>query len=422
MTGFRITLINAGWLVSDRIVKLALNLFVGVLIARHLGPANFGLLSYGQVLMTLLLPVATFGMPEILVRELSRSKRDPDRIIATALVLRLAFAVVALACIIGLAFILRHDNKLAILVIASYGLSFIPQSFDVIESRFQSLNRVKVISSIRMVNTVVFSAVRLGALLMDMSVVWFALLYSVEILVFSIVSVIVSRRQGLRVRATLWDTAEARSLVKDSLPLMIRLVAIGVYMRIDQVMIQHILGARDLGIYSAATRISEIWYFVPVAIVAAAAPNLTRRYEESVVGYTGELQRLLRIMVAMSVVVAVLMTAFSSLVVPLLFGHAYAEAAPVLAIQAWAGVFVAVGVATSPWFVNTGLMRYGVYQAVAGMITSICANFILLPIYGLIGSAISLVISYAVSAVFINACFPQTRSLFAMQIKAFLFR
>lgn len=422
MTSFRITLINAGWLVSDRIVRLVLNVAVGVLIARHLGPASFGLLSYGQVLMTLLLPIATLGMPEILVRELSKSKRDPDRIIATALVLRLGLSLAALACIIGLAFLLRNGNTLAILVIASYGLSFIPQSFDVIESRFQSLNRVGVISSIRMVNTVVFSAVRVGALLMDMSVVWFAFLYSIEILIFSIVSILASRRQGLLVRPNLWDSAEARSLVTDSLPLMVRLIAIGIYMRIDQVMIQHILGSRDLGIYSAATRISEIWYFVPVAIVAAAAPNLTRSYESSVIAYTHEMRRLLRVMVVMSLVAAALLTAFSSLIVPILFGQAYAAAAPVLAIQAWAGVFVAVGVATSPWFVNTGLMRYGVYQAVAGMITSICSNILLIPIYGLIGSAVSLVISYAVSAVFINACFPQTRSLFAMQMKAFLLR
>ena len=422
MSSFRTILVNAGWLVSDRLVRLILNFVVGILIARHLGPEGFGLLSYGQVLMTLLLPFATFGMPDILVREFSKSKRDPETILATALALRLGFACLAFLLISGIALASRAGDSVAMLVILAYGLSFFPQTLDVVESRFQSLNRVGAISTIRMVNTLLFSLVRLGALILDVSVQWFALLYSVEILIFALLSLWVAHRREIRLRPTLVDRAEARALVTDSWPLMLRLLTISIYMRIDQLMIQRLMGDAELGVYSAAIRISELWYFIPTAIMAAAAPDLTRRYEASVDDYHADLTRFMRIMVGMSVAAALVLTFFSGFIVQLLFGAAYAAAAPVLAIQTWAGVFVAIGVASSPWFINTGLMRYGLYQALAGAIASICLNYILIPAYGLTGAAVSLVISYAISAVLLNACFHNTRVLFLMQMRAFVLR
>lgn len=422
MTGFRTTLMNAGWLVSDRIVRLVLNVFVGILIARQLGPTGFGLLSYGQVLMTLLLPIATFGMPDILVREFSKSKRDPDALIATALVLRLAFAVIALVVIVGLAIVLRRDNAVAMLVIASYGLSFIPQAFDVIESRFQSLNRVAAVSTLRIINTIVFSAVRLGALVLDVSVVWFALLYSIEILTFAVMSILVAQRKSIRLVPALSNKTEATSLISDSWPMMLRLFAISVYIRIDQLSVGYFLGDSALGIYSAATRLSELWYFAPMAMVAAATPTLTRLYESDPTLYESHLRQLMRSLVLLAVPTAAALSLLSPYVVSIMFGPSYAAAASILAVQAWAGVFVALGVAASPALLITGKIKYGVYQAVCGAATSVCLSIVLIPRYGLMGGAISVLISNLVSALLFNALFPATRKIFWMQINALVLR
>ncbi|MFV3464644.1 polysaccharide biosynthesis C-terminal domain-containing protein, partial [Mycobacterium tuberculosis] len=93
-----------------------------------------------------------------------------------------------------------------------------------------------------------------------------------------------------------------------------------------------------------------------------------------------------------------------------------------LSIQVWAGVFVAMGVGANPWFINTGHIRYGLYQAVAGAIVGIVFNLLLIPRYGLVGASMSLVASQAVSAVLLNAVFGRTRSLFLLQAKAFILR
>ena len=53
-------------------------------------------------------------------------------------------------------------------------------------------------------------------------------------------------------------------LLVESWPLLLSGISIMVYMKIDQIMLGQILGDESVGIYSAALRISEIWYFIPM--------------------------------------------------------------------------------------------------------------------------------------------------------------
>jgi PST family polysaccharide transporter len=418
----RIVAINAGWLVSDRVFRLSINFGVGILIARHLGPDQFGVLSLGQMLVTLLLPLATFGLPEILVREFSKAERSPAVVLTTALRLRFALAFVSLGVMMAVAFALRGKDATTLLVVLAYGLSFIPQALDAIESRFQSLNRVGVISTIRIVVTIVFGAIKVIALISRMRAEVFALLYTLEIATVSILSFIQCKRYDVEVEWSAWDRSEAKFLIHASFPLMLRLVTISIYMRVDQFVIASMLGDKSLGIYSVATRIAELWYFIPTSIILAAMPSLTRQHQASEQDYERSISKILRLMILLSVPAAVFISATSGFIVHLLFGHAYAAAAPALAIQAWAGVFVAIGVGANPWFINTGHIRYGLYQAVAGAVVGTGLNLLLVPRFGLIGASISMVASYAVSAILLNAAFARTRPLFWMQLRALILR
>ncbi|MDG5973016.1 MULTISPECIES: flippase [Sphingomonas] len=422
MSRRRIVAVNAGWLVSDRVFRLGISFVVGILIARHLGPDRFGLLSLGQMLLTMVMPLATFGLPDILVREFAKAERSPAVVLATALRLRMLLAIVSLVVMTLLAFILRGSDSTTLLVVIAYGLSFIPQAFDTVESRFQSLNRVGAISTMRMISTGVFGLIRVAAVMLDFDVITFAALFSLEIAFVYTLAWFQGRRYDLELDLGAWDRDESRFLLRESFPLALRLLTIGIYMRVDQFAIASLLGDRDLGVYSVATRISELWYFVPVSIIAAAMPSLTQQYQVSLEQYERSLGRLLRLLILMSVPAALFISLFSGFILNILFGPAYAAAALPLSIQVWAGVFVAMGVGANPWFINTGHIRYGLYQAVAGAIVGIVFNLLLIPRYGLVGASMSLVASQAVSAVLLNAVFGRTRSLFLLQAKAFILR
>jgi PST family polysaccharide transporter len=194
------------------------------------------------------------------------------------------------------------------------------------------------------------------------------------------------------------------------------------YMRIDQVMLGQMLGDHAVGIFSAAVRVSELWYFVPMAMLSAVTPALTAAHHAEEQDYRRKLMRFIGLMFWMGVAVAVVLMLASGPLIRLLYGSAYSEAAPVLAIHAWAGVFASVGVATSPWFVNRGLLKLKMVYTLIGAFANVALNSLIIPRFEVVGAAVSTLISYGLVAVLLNALNPQTRPVFQLQARAILLR
>jgi len=73
-----------------------------------------------------------------------------------------------------------------------------------------------------------------------------------------------------------FDFKVAKSLLKDSWPLVFSGIVIMIYMRIDQVMIKNMLGNWAVGQYAAAVRLSEVWYFIPIVVCNSLFPAIVK--------------------------------------------------------------------------------------------------------------------------------------------------
>ncbi|MEM5815949.1 MAG: flippase, partial [Candidatus Aenigmatarchaeota archaeon] len=212
----------------------------------------------------------------------------------------------------------------------------------------------------------------------------------------------------------------AISLLKDSWPLSLSGLVIMVYMRIDHIMIKEMLGAEAVGQYAAAVRISEAWYFVPTVISSSLFPAIINAKKVSEELYYARLQKLYNLMVWIAISVALPMTFLSDWVVNLLYGKAYSQAGDVLMIHIWAGVFVGLLVASGKWFINENLQILAFLRNFSGAVLNIVLNFILIPIYGINGAAVSTLISYSFSALWFDYFNKKTKKMFIIKIKSFL--
>ena len=176
---------------------------------------------------------------------------------------------------------------------------------------------------------------------------------------------------------------------------------------------------RSVGIYSAATRISEVWYFIPMAVASSVSPAIYEAKKISEELYYRRIGQLNRLLVIGAIIVALPMTFLSGTIINLLFGSGYVEAGGILAIHIWASVFVFTGVATSSWFIAEELNYLAMYRTLLGAITNIILNVLLIPSYSGIGAAIATVISYAFAGVFFQAIHPKTAKLFKAQLELF---
>ena len=192
-------------------------------------------------------------------------------------------------------------------------------------------------------------------------------------------------------------------------------------MRIDQIMLAGFVGEAEVGLYSAALRLSEIWYVIPMAVVSSAAPSLAAIRSRSTRDYYSHIQRLLTLLARVAYLIALPMSVLSTPLVVLVFGPRYAGAGPILSVHIWTAVFVYLGVATGPWVINEGLGKLLFYRTLLGAITNIVLNLFLIPKYGGIGAAVATLVSQAVASYLSFAFLKSTRRIFFMMTKAVCF-
>jgi PST family polysaccharide transporter len=100
-------------------------------------------------------------------------------------------------------------------------------------------------------------------------------------------------------------------------------------MKIDQIMLGQMLNDEAVGIYSAAVRLSEVWYFIPIAINASVGPSFYRIRNESKNLFLSRFQKHLDIMVWISVPIAILFLFLSDPLISVLFGKSYSVSADI---------------------------------------------------------------------------------------------
>ena len=396
---------------AEQILRLIAGLLVGVWVARYLGPEKFGVFSYAIAFATIFSSIAKLGLDGIVVRDLVREPNQRDLILGTSFWLKLGGAVVTL-CIVAIAmhFTANHlTTNLYIFIIAS-GMTF--QSFEVIDFYFQSKVLSKFVSLCKLSQLLLSSLMKIYLVLTGAELFWFVVVSLVDQATLAMSLYIAYRYQKLGSFYRKFDLKTARNLLKDSFPLIFSSLAIMIYMRIDQIMIKEMLGDREVGIYSAAVRLSEVWYFIPMLITRSLFPAIVNAKKVSKELYYMRLQRLYTFMVWMAIVIALPMTFLSDWLVTLLYGEAYRVAGQVLMINIWAGVFVFLGVASGRWFLSENLQKFSTMNTVMGAISNILLNLILIPKYGVYGAAISTLLSQSIAAYFMNLAFTKTRSNF----------
>jgi PST family polysaccharide transporter len=196
-------------------------------------------------------------------------------------------------------------------------------------------------------------------------------------------------------------------------------MAIMIYMKIDQIMLGQMLGDDAVGIYSAAVRVSEVWYFIPMMILASVFPSVLEAKKHDQTHYIQRLQLLYNLMVWLSVAIAIPMTFLSTPIIIALFGQAYAQSGQVLAIHIWASVFVFLGVASSQWFIAENRQILSFQRTALGAVINIGLNFVLIPKFGVVGAAYATVFSQAYVCLLFDLFQKETRPMFVMKLRSF---
>ncbi|NQZ87037.1 MAG: flippase [Colwellia sp.] len=387
---------NTSWLLSEKILRIFVVLFVGIWLARYLGPEQFGLLSYALSYSTIFIAISSLGLDNVVIRELVKSEGDRDILLGTAFILKIIGAIFGIFLLVVILFIQSQGSLTTTLILIVTAVTVF-QSLNVVNFYFQA----KVLSKFFVFSNAIsifFSVIiKVTLILNEAPLVTFAYVVLFDSFVLAIGFMYFYTHQNLSVFSWSFDFKLAKALIRSGLPLFLSAVAVSVYMKIDQIMIKNILGDAAVGQYASAARLSEAWYFIPMVIASSLFPSIIKAQKKDRALYIKRLQQLNDMLVWGAICIAIPVTFFGDSIILFLYGAEYDGASDVLVIHIWSSVFVFMTIASGKFLIADKMENKIFYRNLSGLVINILLNIIVIPLYGVKGAAITTLISWFVA-------------------------
>lgn len=419
MSRLRDYVANTSWLAVERIIRMTLGLVGWLYIARYLGPDSYGLLNYALSFVGLFAAVAPLGVDVLLVRELVQRPEERSVLLGTGTMLRLAGSVSATVVITAI-ILLTNTNDLERALIWVISTTLILQSLGGIENYFAAEVRSRYVVYVQLLQSIISLIIRIILVQMHASLIWFAVAIVFDGIILGLGLLIIYSRFGGDLTSWRFRMGQARDLIKASWPIMFTGIFITIYLKVDQVMLKIMVGEHDTGIYAAAVKLSETWYFIPAIITASLFPAVLNARKVGREIYYKRLQKLYDLLTLLSVSLAIAITFISTPLITVIFGERFAAAGPVLALHIWAGVLVFGGFARQHWVLAENLQRKELWLSLTGAILNILFNYLLIPVYGAMGAALATLLSYTAGMYLMTWIIKDFRPYFHMYNTSFL--
>lgn len=405
ISGLKKFSINTVWLFLEKVIRLSMGFLVGIWVARYLGPEKFGVLNYGLAVMGLVMVFSNLGMDSIIVREIINQPQTSSGILASAWFMRI---IGALLIIVFEIILLLNSYTVENIVLIIVSLSIVVQSFAVVDLYFQSKVKNKYFALANIFGISITSLLRVYFIISSGSLLNFAWLIPLESVIISLILIISYYKQTSNLQWKI-NLTQMHMLIKKSWPLMLSFLFVSIYFKIDQVMIKYFLNSNHVGLYAAAIRISEIWYFIPVNIMATLFPYIVSNRSSNNSLYILRQKQLFRLMFWISFPIAVVIAIYSDSIMYFLYGNDYVGTSKVLTYHIWATIFVFLGTAVNKILLAENLERHIMINSAIGALLNILLNVYLIPRVGILGAAIATLVSYSAQSFFLLLFWSKTR-------------
>lgn len=392
--GFRRYFANTGWMFFGQMFGLLLSFFIGVWVVRYLGPENYGVLSYALAFTGIFVFISNLGVDSILNRELVKFPEKRDELMGTAFRLKLIGGMIAFVVTILAIFLVNTSPVIKLLVII-HSFIFLFHSINVIGTFFQSRVEAKKNVRAQIIASSISSLLKIFMILLGLGVIWLMLVYMLDSLWLAIVLIISYRRSGFKVKEWKFNKKLARQIFSSSWILMLTTASILIYLKIDQVIIRQILDETAVGLYSAAIKLSEVWYFIPGIICGSLFPAIINSKKTNQVSYFRRLKKLAVLMFFIGFIIALVVSLLARPIILILFGGEYFESISVLNIYAWSIIGIFLGSVSANYLIAENYVKIYFWVSLLGALTNVLLNLWLIPIIGINGAAVATVISYS---------------------------
>ena len=395
---------------------MVISFFVVIYLTRYLGPERFGLLSYAQSFVSIFIAFASLGLSQIIVRDIVNDQNNVDKVLGTAFFMMFASSIISMGVIFILSFFIYKESQTRLLV-NIVAITVIFQVFYIlIESFFQARVLSKYIVFASNTGFLVSSFIKILLVYFSMPLMYFAYALAFDSLFLALCCLFIYNCKGGNILGWKFEKSLLKKYIKISIPMLMVSVTAFIYTRTDQIMIKHMLGDDANGNYAAAIRVSELFYFIPGVIVASIYPKLVELKLQNQDNYLKLLEKLYRLVLWISIPIALTMTFCSSLIITILYGEKFISAPHILSILSWCIIFSSIdAVFVKILYVEKFESRY-LYKSTFGVLINIVLNYILINTHGVVGAAMATLITLMCVSYVFDLLDPELRRYYYLKV------
>lgn len=376
---------NASWLIAGKLVQIVINLVVGLLTARYLGPSNYGLIGYAAAYTGFFSAFCTLGINSVLIKELTD---DPDKhgeILGTSLFLRLVSSTLSALLILCVVYVADAGDPTTLVVVGLTTVGMIFQAFELFFYWFQSRLQSKVTAIVSLIAYMVTAAYRVVLLAGGKSVEWFAFATAVDYLAVAVLILYQYRKHGGRELGV--SRERGRSILKKSCHFILPGLMVAVYAQTDKIMLKQLISDAENGFYSIAVSLCSVWCFVLSAIIDSLYPEITKAHKSDKALFERRNRQLYAMVFYISAAVSLAITCLARPVVHIMYGEAYLPAVGPLRVITWYTAFSYLGVARNAWVVCENRQKHLIWIYASAAVSNVVLNILLIPRWGAVGAA-----------------------------------
>jgi O-antigen/teichoic acid export membrane protein len=373
---------NSLALFTSQLLSKIFRVLANFLLARYLGPENFGtwalVLSFAEIFRFL----PDFGLYRTLVRRLARDPAASS--LSATLSLRLLFSGLAVVALGAALFFTGYAPGVRMLIYF-YSLSFFLQAgSSALAACFQAqLKSASLVWTYTLSGGLYLMLILAGIFGGEGLTFFVGSLLATEGLLLALLFFTFHKKGG-RLAPFAWS--ELKPLVREAWPFAVWLALGAVYFRIDTLLVYHFTGERGAGLYSACFRLSEGFLMLATAAAASLFPVFSRLRKESKEELLALYEKSFFWFFAPTLPAVLLVTAASAPIVDFLYGPVFAPAASGLSVIIWAVVFMFVNNLSTQALVACDREKAIAKITAVNVLVNVGLNLYLIPRAGFLGA------------------------------------
>lgn len=389
---------NTGFLLAGKGITKLTSLITVIYIARYLGEAGYGKYTFAFAFVSFFTLISDMGTHYILVREISRSQEIAKKLLGNAILISIFLSFIAVILSVFSINIMNYPLETEKLVLiaaiellagpfSNYGIIYevnLDMKYPVF---YGMLSRIFLIIAAMFVATY------------DLGITWIVAFTVVSDILPNIFMIVSSRNFISPVFK--FDINLCKFLLRESLPLAMSALFIAIYYRIDVVMLSWLKGDVDVGIYSAAYRLTEAFTFIPATFMVSIFPLMSRYHNESTDKLIFSYVKSFKFLFIISLPLAVGITLISDKIVILVYDGQFENAVQLLQILIWSTAIVFINYPLTQLLISTNKQNIFATSTAICAVLNIILNLILIPKYSYVGAAVATVITQLVNGLII---------------------